>query len=280
MAAADTLGAEFASFSRLTLVAAFALCHYLTTKCCMPPNPSPKEEDAPSSSSSNGAKTTTHRDDDASKTTTSNPLPHDKISITVPILERLWIPAFLHYTLHTLIAMTYPAPSPLSTAFCPNPSNLSPKFFTWNPYTATCILLILLCAPIRLLAYAQLGANFTFRLAPPSSGGLVTTGLYRYVQHPSYPALWAVMVANVALLLQPGGVAGCFLPGWVVLGGEEEGGVVVRMGWYGVLGLGIAVMTFVLGVRVKDEEAMLKREFGREWVEYHGRTARFVPGVW
>jgi protein-S-isoprenylcysteine O-methyltransferase Ste14 len=41
----------------------------------------------------------------------------------------------------------------------------------------------------------------------------------------------------------------------------------------GVLGL------FGVGIRVKDEEAMLKREFGREWEEYHRKTKGFIPGI-
>jgi protein-S-isoprenylcysteine O-methyltransferase Ste14 len=41
----------------------------------------------------------------------------------------------------------------------------------------------------------------------------------------------------------------------------------------GVFGL------FGVGTRVKDEEAMLKREFGREWEEYHRKTKRFIPGI-
>ena len=36
---------------------------------------------------------------------------------------------------------------------------------------------------------------------------------------------------------------------------------------------------YVVWERVKDEEAMLKREIGTEWEEYHRRTARFIPGV-
>lgn len=34
-----------------------------------------------------------------------------------------------------------------------------------------------------------------------------------------------------------------------------------------------------LAVRVRDEEGLLRREFGEEWVRWHAKTARFVPGV-
>ena len=55
-----------------------------------------------------------------------------------------------------------------------------------------------------------------------------------------------------------------------------NGGVGV---WSALLvGSGVSGL-YTIWVRVKDEEAMLKGEFGREWEEYHRRTARFIPGV-
>ena len=35
----------------------------------------------------------------------------------------------------------------------------------------------------------------------------------------------------------------------------------------------------MLPTRIRQEEAMMKREFGKEWEEYHRETARLVPGV-
>jgi len=131
-----------------------------------------------------------------------------------------------------------------------------------------------MAAPIRLLAFRHLGQNFTFRLAKPT--GLVKTGLYAYVQHPSYPTNWLIFVSNVALLLRLDGVLGCVLPSRAVRWGMGSGGVGV---WPALLvGLGVLGL-YGVWVRVNDEEAMLKREFGREWEEYHRRTARFIPGV-
>lgn len=65
------------------------------------------------------------------------------------------------------------------------------------------------------------------------------------------------------------GVVGCVLPRGVVSWG----------GWWwigmGFIGLGVYAGT----ARVRDEEKMLKETFGEEWVEWSGRTKRFVPGV-
>jgi protein-S-isoprenylcysteine O-methyltransferase Ste14 len=35
----------------------------------------------------------------------------------------------------------------------------------------------------------------------------------------------------------------------------------------------------VLFTRVKDEEEMLKGQFGKEWEEWHRSTKRFIPGI-
>jgi protein-S-isoprenylcysteine O-methyltransferase Ste14 len=125
--------------------------------------------------------------------------------------------------------------------------------------------LIFVAAPIRLLAFKQLGRNFTFQLARPQ--GLVTTGMYAYVQHPSYVTNMAVLWGNLLMMVGPGGAAGCWMPSAAVK-------------WMGVvLAVLCVIAVWGLSVRVRDEEEMLRREFGREWEEWHERTKRFVPGV-
>lgn len=83
-----------------------------------------------------------------------------------------------------------------------------------------------------------------------------------------------VLIANFALLGRLDGVLGCVLPRrfveWAVVSGGFRVWPVLLVA---VLGL-IAVW-----VRVKDEEAMLKKVFGKEWEEYHQKTKRFIPWV-
>ena len=103
------------------------------------------------------------------------------------------------------------------------------------------------------------------------------TGLYAYVQHPSYLPHWLIGASYVALLLRLrlDGVLGCVLPSTAVRWGMGNG----RFGVWPALLIGAAVFgLYAVWVRVKDEEAMLK-ELGREWEEYHRSTARFIPGV-
>jgi len=74
---------------------------------------------------------------------------------------------------HAALAFFYPSPPQL---ICPRQEHLNPSLFTWSWRTSICLGGILIAAPVRLLAFKQLGPNFTFQLAVP--GKLVTTGLY------------------------------------------------------------------------------------------------------
>lgn len=198
-------------------------------------------------------------------------LPKDVVAPSPAIIQaRRFIPIFL-WIPHALITLFYPSPA---AVLCPYSDNLSSFLFTWTSYTTVVLVIIVLAATIRLLAFRQLGQNFTFRLAKPQE--LITTGLYAYVQHPSYTTSWLVSVCNMALLLRLDGVVGCVLPSRAVRWLMGSGGIgiwpalLVLIGYLGLKGIGI---------RVKDEEAMLKREFGREWEEYHQNTKRFIPWV-
>lgn len=148
---------------------------------------------------------------------------------------------------------------------------LNPKFFTWSPYTILpLILLLTIGIPLRLSAYRFLGKNFTFKLKEPS--GLITTGLYRYVQHPSYTGLAALFIGNIILIGQPDGVLSLVFP-------NEWYGPKFWLGWRTMEALALLVHVLLIWIRVTQEENMLKNEFGAKWVEWNKRTARFIPGV-
>lgn len=124
-------------------------------------------------------------------------------------------------------------------------------------------------AAIRLSAFGGLGRFFTFRLSTPDR--LVTDGIYRFMQHPSYTGQALLMVPGLALVFNWEAGPACFLDervlGWLT-------------GWgAAVMVLAMGVLVGVLGVRVRDEERMLKGKFGAEWVDWNRRTKRFIPGV-
>ncbi|TVY47485.1 hypothetical protein LOCC1_G002259 [Lachnellula occidentalis] len=157
-------------------------------------------------------------------------------------------------------------PPTTSTVFCPEHEQLNRSLFTWNLHTTLCLVCILFFASLRLLSFTHLGPNFTYRIAPPKK--LITTGIYHYVQHPSYTALIGVVVANGLLLDRPDGIAACWLGNtWIE-----------RHVWI-IIGNVVVVGMCLLMIRVRDEEQMLRESFGKEWEVWHVRTARFIPRV-
>ncbi|KAJ3554312.1 hypothetical protein NPX13_g10646 [Xylaria arbuscula] len=135
--------------------------------------------------------------------------------------------------------------------------------------TAIPITLILAGASLRLLAYSGLGTNFTYGLAEPDQ--LKTTGVYRYIQHPSYTGALALAAGALGLWWRADGILSCFIPPRVfpVLKSLEPV----------MLGLALASIATAAWKRVRDEEAMLHREFGKKWEDWHSRTARFIPFI-
>ncbi|KAI9770833.1 MAG: hypothetical protein M1839_003028 [Geoglossum umbratile] len=165
---------------------------------------------------------------------------------------------------HILLTITYPHPSP---AICPHPDSLDPKLFLWGTHAVLYISMILVGGSIRLAAYKQLGENFTFQLAKPKM--LVKHGLYRYVQHPSYIGQIVVFAGNLLLLTRPAGAIACWVPSILDIKYLD---VLV---WTVLIGVGVVLA----GMRIRDEEDMLKKEFGKEWEEYHVETKRLIPGL-
>jgi protein-S-isoprenylcysteine O-methyltransferase Ste14 len=154
-------------------------------------------------------------------------------------------------------------------------SNLNSTLLTWNWTSAAVLGVIDVCAAIRLYAMGELAHNFTFELREPDR--LNTSGLYAYVQHPSYSSGIVVFGTSASWFIRGDGVLGVILP---VLGSWGEWGL--RTQWFWNYALNALIWTAIcLGARrrIVDEERMLKRAFGKEWEEWHARTARLIPGL-
>jgi protein-S-isoprenylcysteine O-methyltransferase Ste14 len=156
---------------------------------------------------------------------------------------------------------------------CATPAYLNRELFTWSPHTLATLALLYAGSYIRFSAYAELGTNFTYRLAEPDQ--LVTSGLYAYVRHPSYTGLLAVLLAMYSLFFQQRGLPSCWAPLVDKRLVEDD-----RIGYAIVIvGFSLPVWLFMVK-RVKEEERMMKKEFGREWDKYCKRTKKFVPFVY
>lgn len=178
-------------------------------------------------------------------------------------------------TFVSLLVLYYAAlsisPPAVLTAICPTEGTgqRNPALFTWSPITAFSFTAIALGVLLRRAAYSHLGKNFTFGLTKPH--GLVTDGVYAYMRHPSYTGIALLGVACYCLFFRLDGAVACFVSPryWPLV---EVWGTLVYIGTGLLSAMGI-------GMRVVEEEAMLKELFGKKWEQWHVKTKRFIPGV-
>ncbi|ETN40033.1 uncharacterized protein HMPREF1541_04308 [Cyphellophora europaea CBS 101466] len=172
--------------------------------------------------------------------------------------------------LHTSgLALLHPHPPPFLLRHGID-NSLSPDLIAWSTATAVPLSLILCVGiPLRLIPYAALAKDFTFALTKPTR--LNTSGIYSFVQHPSYVGILVLVASNVALFGRPDGVFACWIPpSWYP---------VARQSIWLLEVASLALMLLVIRTRVQQEERMLKKEFGEKWERWHARTARFIPWV-
>ncbi|KIW20772.1 hypothetical protein PV08_01350 [Exophiala spinifera] len=232
--------------STVSLSVACVLTGYLTSLSITPPNPNPEKQDV---------------DDRLRKVLTDRTIRNRKV---------LYTALSLYHAVMVLVLRDDQPAAP--TALCPwAESNLNrPLLFSWSAYVAVALgAVCLLGAPLRLASYGALGRNFTFHLQTPSE--LNTRGLYTYMQHPGYTGNTIVRAGCFAVFMRWDGVLGCWIP-------PAARAALNGFGWAAYLVLAVVMARAVMG-RVADEEKMLKDKFGDTWVQWHKRTARFVPGI-
>lgn len=154
---------------------------------------------------------------------------------------------------------------------CLNPDLFKPALISWSWHTTIFFVVLYASAALRLRSFAGLGKNFTFVLAEPDK--LVTTGIYRYVQHPSYTGLFLMAAAWLLTFGRLDATPVCVLPAALLQTSIVRGLVLAPPIIF------LFLMARVLRMRVIDEEEMMKKAFGKDWVVWHAKTARFIPGV-
>jgi protein-S-isoprenylcysteine O-methyltransferase Ste14 len=112
---------------------------------------------------------------------------------------------------------------------------------------------VVLCAAggaLRIWPVFILGNRFSGLVAIQPGHTLMTTGVYRFIRHPSYLGL---LISAL---------------GW---------GLAFRSG----VGVLLAVLLLPpLMARIRSEERLLQSQFGAEYDAYRGRTSRLIPGLW
>ncbi|OAQ35294.1 hypothetical protein K457DRAFT_151829 [Linnemannia elongata AG-77] len=146
--------------------------------------------------------------------------------------------------------------------------------------------LCLLGYALRKWSFITLDRFFTYQLTIRTGHKLVQSGPYTYLRHPSYTGailngicfrfllfhqgLWNVftlLASRAASAVLQTKVA---VP-TTVLGFETEYWMMLT---YGLM------MVYGIAYRVRNEEAMLKNHFGREWDVYASKRWRFIPFVY
>lgn len=86
-----------------------------------------------------------------------------------------------------------------------------------------------------------------------------TSGIYGYLQHPSYTGLVIFMVSNMLLLARMDGTLSCWIsPSWYDA---------LRYLRLMIPPLAWSMFFYGVGTWVNEEERMLKAKFGKEWEE-------------
>ncbi|KAL1671314.1 hypothetical protein EV122DRAFT_295553 [Schizophyllum commune] len=123
---------------------------------------------------------------------------------------------------------------------------------------------------VRIHCYRKLDRAFTFELAVHEEQKLITDGAYSIVRHPSYTGgLLAGMGCFMAQL-----TPGCWL--------HEYSGLVptsplgTTLFWLALVIPGL----YGFASRIKTEDEMLKKNFGKQWEEWARRVPyKLIPGV-
>ncbi len=121
--------------------------------------------------------------------------------------------------------------------------------FDYAPFLG--LALIIAGSIIRWVAIRTLGRFFTVEVTIFDDHRLISIGIYRYVRHPAYSGS---LLSFLGL--------GIFFSNWLSL-----------------LIIFLPIFSVFL-YRMKIEERALREKFGQAYLDYSGRTARLIPGVY
>jgi len=98
------------------------------------------------------------------------------------------------------------------------------------------------------LSHKQLDKNWSVTLEVREDHTLIDHGLYAHIRHPMYTSFWLWGIAQTLLI-----------PNW-------------SAGLAGIIS--VAILYFS---RIKNEEAMMRQQFGSSYDDYCKRTTRLIP---
>ncbi|KAF5356562.1 hypothetical protein D9758_008258 [Tetrapyrgos nigripes] len=133
------------------------------------------------------------------------------------------------------------------------------------------VALILSAITLRYHCYQTLGRHYTLEVAILKDHQLVTSGPYGVVRHPGYASSVLLTLGVFAAISAKGS--------WV----RESGVLETYVGqMVGIIYLVFCCATVTsLMWRVPKEEKVLRKEFGKQWVEWKNRVPwKVIPGIY
>ena len=151
------------------------------------------------------------------------------------------------------------------------PNDKHPDCIKLTPTTTFAMVLVLLGAAIRYWCYREMGKHFTAHVTLIKNHKLIKTGPYSIIRHPAYTGILFVLVGKVIWYTARGS--------WL----RESMIYQKKLSWLFITPVMFAI--FVVGLvvvprRMPAEDAILKKEFGKDWDEWAKAVPyRLIPGV-
>ena len=199
---------------------------------------------------------------------------------TYTIKYTLWAHVFIEITLITasMLAEQFPASifttranDVLHTLFFGTSPTAAAGRITFPPARILGGLLMVVGSGIRYLCYRELGRHFTFHVALLPKHALITSGPYGVVRHPAYAGGYVWHLGSVLWHGSPGA--------WL-----RESRAYAQWGAWLVLGPTVVMIGSMLvmgAVRIKKEDDILRKEFGKSWEKWVERVPyRIIPGIY
>jgi protein-S-isoprenylcysteine O-methyltransferase Ste14 len=209
--------------------------------------------------------------------------------------------AMLSETLARFTSVDIASAHAVFNVLAPVPVPYAPSLFRWNDI-ADILAAILAIVGIEFRAWSMrtLGRFFTFQLGVSNGQHIVQTGPYRFVRHPSYTGI-VLMAGSIAhlfltpiyqdivhplvlsLLYQIINVSGVDS----IIGHMAQSIYDLATSPKALLYASIAsplcsqviVTGLLLTIRIPQEEKMLAKNFGQEWVEFSRTRSRILPYI-
>jgi protein-S-isoprenylcysteine O-methyltransferase Ste14 len=150
------------------------------------------------------------------------------------------------------------------------PSGKHPDCIKLTPTSTFAMALVMLGTAIRYWCYREMGKQFTAHLTLLKNHKLITTGPYSVVRHPSYTGILFTFVGEIIWYTARGS--------WL----RESMIYQMKLSWLFIAPVMFAIIACFVAIprRIPVEDAILKKEFGKDWDEWAKAVPyRLIPGI-